>query len=69
MSKKQVQILVADEPHIVTVRPRLNGRWIARGEYRGKSLTIEDQTESGAMQRWRATAEAAAVLTPSDADP
>jgi len=41
-------------------------RQVAHGVYMDKSVTVEDQTEAGAMQRWRTTAESTAVLTRSD---
>jgi len=65
MLRKRVQVFVCDEPHTVTVSHRFTARWIAHGEYLGKSVTVEDQTEAAALQRWRATAEAAAALLPS----
>jgi hypothetical protein len=61
MLKKTVQVFVSDEPHIITVSRRSKRVWIAHGVCMGKSLTVEDQTEVGAMQRWRATAEATAA--------
>ncbi len=61
MLTKSVQVFVRDEPHTITVFRRFKARWVARGECMGKSLTVEDQTEAGAMARWRAMAESAAA--------
>ena len=63
MLKKRVQVFVCDEPHTITVFRRFTARWVARGEYMGKSLTVEDQTEAGAMKQWRAVAESTPALT------
>jgi hypothetical protein len=65
MSRKSVQVFVCDEPHTITVFRRFKARWVAYGEYMGKSLTVEDQTEAGAMQRWRTIAELSAALPPT----
>ena len=66
MSRKSVQVFVCDEPHTITVSRRFKARWVAYGLYRDKAVTVEDQTEAGAMARWRATAESTAALTPFD---
>jgi hypothetical protein len=58
MFRKRVQVFVCDEPHTITVFRRYRAVWIAHGMYMGKSLTVQDQTEGGAMKRWRAIAEA-----------
>jgi hypothetical protein len=64
MLRKQIQVFVRDEPHIITVSRKFKERWVAHGECMGKSLTVEDQTEDGAMKRWRRTAESIAVHPP-----
>jgi hypothetical protein len=66
MFKKSVQIFVCDEPHTITVFRRHKTAWIAQGVCVGKTLTVEDQTEAGAMQRWRTIAESTAALAPSN---
>jgi hypothetical protein len=65
MLGKRVQVFVCDEPHTVTVSHWFKARWVAHGRYLGKSITVEDQTEAAVLQRWRATAEATALLTSS----
>ena len=60
-----MQVFVCDEPHIITVYRKFKARWIAHGAFMGKSLTVEDQSEAGALQRWRAIAESTAALVPS----
>jgi hypothetical protein len=64
MLRKSVQVFVCDEPHTITVFRKSKARWIAHGECMGKSLTVEDQTEAGAMARWRTIAESASALVP-----
>jgi len=66
MSRKIVQLFVSDELHTITVsRRRFKTRWVAQGLYMGKFLTVEDQTEAGAMARWREAAESTRALTPA----
>src|SRR5690242_7304000 len=62
MFGKKVQVFVCDEPPTIIVSRRLTARWVASGVYMGKSLTVEDQTEAGALARWRSVAESTAAL-------
>jgi len=57
MFRRKVKVFVWDEPHTITVYRRYKTVWVAYGVYMGRSLTIQDQTEGGAMKRWREAAE------------
>jgi hypothetical protein len=64
MLSKSVRVFVWDEPHTITVFRKSKIRWVAQGECMGKSVTVEDQTEAGAMARWRTIAESASAPAP-----
>ena len=41
----------------VTVHRKHNTVWVASGEYKGTTITVEDRTEGAAIKRWREAAE------------
>jgi hypothetical protein len=50
-------VFVWDEPCTVTVRRKSKSAWIASGDYKGTTITVEDQTEGAAVKRWREAAQ------------
>ena len=57
MSTRRVQVFVHDEPYTISVSRGRGGVWTADGTFMGTSLTVEDESEDGAMKRWRLIAE------------
>ncbi len=52
-------VIVWGKPHEISVDRKYKYKtvWIATGEYMGKSITVQDQSEGSAIKRWREAAE------------
>ncbi len=50
-------VFVWDEPCTVTVHRKYKTVWVASGDYKGTTITVEDRTEGAAVIRWREAAQ------------
>jgi hypothetical protein len=55
MSKHTV--IVCSEPYTIEFYRKYKSVWVASGDYRGTTITVQDQMEGAAVKRWRETAE------------
>jgi hypothetical protein len=53
MSKHTV--IVWSEPYTIEVYRKYKSVWVASGDYRGTTITVQDQMEGAAVKRWRET--------------
>ena len=54
--QKTVTVFVWDEPHVVSVYREHQSVWVAVGDYEGKSISVQDQSEDAVLKRWREAA-------------
>jgi hypothetical protein len=58
MTDRERTVYVWEKPHIVSVRRKDQGIWIAVGQYMGEQIEVEDRSEASAVARWEETARA-----------
>jgi hypothetical protein len=50
-------VIVWSEPHTIEVYRKYKTVWIAFGDYKGTTITVQDQSEGSAIKRWREAAQ------------
>jgi hypothetical protein len=58
MIERERTVYVWEKPHVVSVRRKTRGIWIAVGQYMGERIEVVDRSEASAVARWEETARA-----------
>jgi hypothetical protein len=60
----EYKVCMRDGPHVVTVLQKSKNVWVAEGSYRGKTIRVQNRSESSALKRWIQAVHSASSRSP-----